>query len=580
MRSLAATCLSLSLAACAFEPAEMEDSIERNVCVEDAECGDAACVDGMCVAMEVEDPLQVMLEITPVRAPNGEASLPIVIDGITVDGTDELEQILPFPRDFEGRIRSEGVPIEAEISFVPVDTVPGLTVDPITASTAARDADDAEDADYSVRLLEGADYHMEVLPTDPMFPPFHRTVTASLDADADISVDYGELAMRRQTFVFADVPDSRTLQVRAYDSDNGDPVSSAAVIEDGEATLLFSPGSMPYRLEVRAEETYDQAAEAGSRDCQRSTGTFPILRVDSEQLEDPQAERIELTLPAPPQLIRFEGTAELCSDAAEQVSVLPITLRTRNVLLGEQGDADPGFIGMFTATADAAKSEANDRYTFCVEVLPGEYDVVVTPPPSTQCALFAETRLVKGPAEGEPASGTLLQLPRAASLAATLKTMDLSPLAGADVDAIALGRSDTILLEEGDVSVTSYNRSGQTVTDEQGEFTLLVDLGSYDVTIKPPVTSGFAWQVRRDVNIGRRGASFSTTIDMASPVAINGELSYGAVAQDTLEGAQIRAFAVVEDAVGDKRAIAIGRADADVEGRFVLLLPPSIREGW
>lgn len=593
MRGLCRTALATMLIACGFEPAEEDSAAELNICTQDSECGEnGACDDGMCVAMDVDDPLAVVLEVTPLRAPNGSAPLPIVLDRVIADGTEELELSLPFTTMISGRIRHDGAPIKAEVSFEPQASIPGTAVNAISTTTAAREASDADEVDYTVNLLQDAEYRMVVSPSDPSFPPFRRMVIA--ESGAEISVDYGELAMRQQTFAFETVPVGRSLQVRAFDAVTGKAVSSASMIVDGEATLRFSPGVTDYRLEIRAEEVYDEGAADNIGGCARSSSTFPVLNVDSTLLEDPQAERIELTLPETPELIRFEGTVELCSDAAEAVTALPITLRSRDVLLSqpiaelqqlEQGPtaatvAGTLFTGTFTATTDADYSTSSKRYMFCVEVLPGEYDVVVTPPAATGCALFAERRLVKAPAQGEAASGTLLQLPEAARLTATLQTMDLSPLVGADVNAVALGRRGSIMLEEGDVSVTSYNRSGQTATDEAGMFTLPVDLGSYDVTIKPPPSSGFAWQIRHDVDIGRRGATFAAIIDMTSPVALRGQLGYGEVARDTLEGAQVRAYAIVETAEGEPRGIAIGKTEADASGSFRLLLPSSIREGW
>jgi hypothetical protein len=205
--------------------------------------------------------------------------------------------------------------------------------------------------------------------------------------------------------------------------------------------------------------------------------------------------------------------------------------------------------------------------------------VVASAAGSVPCAVFAEHRLISAP-QGENASGPLLELPSAAYLKGKVQTMDLSPLSHAAVDAVALGRSGGILLQESDRSVTRYNRSSQSTTASDGEFSLPVDLGTYDVVIKPPSGTGFSWQVRHDVSIGRRDTEFLTVIDMLSPVTLSGTLVYDAP-NTSLEGAEIAAFAIIDDEIDDnERAIPIGRATAGRGGEFMLLLPPSIHEGW
>jgi hypothetical protein len=225
-----------------------------------------------------------------------------------------------------------------------------------------------------------------------------------------------------------------------------------------------------------------------------------------------------------------------------------------------------------------------------VQVMPGEYDVLVTPPPSTlpapqQCALFAERRLIQAPPDGVAASGALLALPSATFLSGTLQTTELAPVKGAAVEAIALGRSDSIELPPDDPSVTLYNRSAQTTTSDVGAFQLPVDVGSYDVVIRPPAESGFPWQVRHDVDIGAlHGAEFATIIDMLSPIALNGTLVYARGAntatQASLDAASVEAYAVITDSANTERAILIGKATADKSGRFMLLFPPSTHMGW
>jgi hypothetical protein len=212
------------------------------------------------------------------------------------------------------------------------------------------------------------------------------------------------------------------------------------------------------------------------------------------------------------------------------------------------------------------------------------------------CALFAERRTIKAPNKDTSiAGGEPLKLLKSAYLGGTLQTMGPAPLSGASVDAIALGRSGVIELPPGNPSVTRYNRTSQTTTADDGTFKLPVDLGSYDIVIKPPVDSGFPWQVNSDVEIGVGApkASLNKTIDMPSPVVVTGTLRYpGATdnAQSTLAGAEIDAYAIIsacppgqdcpDGAKDATRAVAIGKAIADSDNTFMLLLPPKTLTTW
>jgi hypothetical protein len=571
--------LMAPLAGCAAEAAApLGATRDANMCEQDADCLDAGrCVDGMCVATDVRDPLSVILDVTPVRMPEGGRSVPIVLPRFDLRESGERDVSLPTPLRVDGRVRDEDLALEAEITFTPLGRVGGVPADGVRVTTAPEGAGDADldgERDFEVYLLDGTEYRMVVLPLEPGYPPFTRTFEAS--PTANVEVDYADLAVREQTFEIEGGPAERTLRLRAFDPVTGDPVSSSAVVEDGEATLAFMPGRVGYELQVTVEEVQDALAEEEPTDCDYSSRSFPTLTIPSEALEDPDAARIPLSLPEPPALIRYEGTVELCAGADDSVLSLPISLRSREVLLGDQ---EMAFSGSFSATGNTRRGAAQ-QVQFCVEVLPGEYDVVVTPPPEMVCGLFAETRLVKAPEAAAAATGTLLRLPPPAYLKGTLKTMELMPFGGASVDAAPLGR--TVVLDEADLSLTRYNRARQTTTDEEGDFRMLVDLGSYDVTVKPPPGSGYAWQVRHDVDVARRDFEFGTVIDMTSPVMLDGSLAYADdSAPESLQGAEIRAYAVLPaNAESDERALAIGRATADDQGRFTLLLPARVRDGW
>jgi hypothetical protein len=580
--------LAAVLSACSYDAADTGLGFETNTCTQPADCADGSeCRDGMCVAQRADTPLRIALQVTPARTVDGSDPLPLVLDEFTVEGPMLRTFELPPRVDVVGTVRDAGARVDAEVTFVPVDAARGFAARVIAATVSADTAE--RDADFRVRLLRGRAYRVVVRPTDRSLPPYRRTFTA-IDSGDDLSVEYASLiADRRRTYTVTNAPADRSLLVRALDLATGEQISSTATVTEGSAVLQFASDPPPFRLEIRAEQTYAlrETAMLDATACDTETPEFPLFSVAEADLEPGEDGHLRIDMPEIPQRIRFEGAVALCTDAAGARAAgpferLPITLHARSLLLTSESKLTATYDATTTATLDEASAELR----FCVEVMAGDYDVLASPALSVPCALYAERRVIAAPRSGSHASGALLQLPNAAYLKGSLATTERAPVSAAAVDAIALQRSGDIELTPEDASVTRYNRSRRTETDQAGDFTLVVDVGTYDVVVKPPSGSGFSWQVRHDVRIGRRG-DFSTRLEMISPVAIEGRLRDRSE-EHTLDGAEVAAFAIIDDeaagsdapAAQRRRAVPIGRTTAATGGSFTLLLPPSIHQGW
>lgn len=581
------------LASCGFESADEEPRVEMNMCSADTECdANAVCQEGRCVAESADNPLTVLLEISPLSMPDGSEPLPFIQGGFRVEGPAMRHLELPLPVEVRGAILSEGAPVAAHINFTPTARIPSVPPKVIAASVGA-EPESPDAGGFHVQLLSGAEYRMSVYPRAGELPPIVRTVTATAGADYDI--DYDEIELEERVFVFDDTYEERPLRVRAVDRRTGETLSSVAPLRDGEVRLLFPAGSeTPYRLVISAEQEYmleaatdgSEMREAEMPSCDVDTPTFPVFSIDDEvfaaqQLgQETDDERELLRLPAVPNRIRFRGSIELCDDpgvSEGNVPSLPVTLRSSAISFGE---IDSPFAASYSATTDAHFDSESGQFRFCVDLLPGEYEVVVSPPESARCSVFAERRLIRAP-DGVAATGSLLKLPSAVQLTGELRTSNLTPLRAVTVAAIALGRSDVIVHDQPDPSLTQFNRSRETTSDDDGAFALLLDPGSYDIVVRPPEGSGFPWQVQHDVTFNR--GPFDTVFDMRAPVSVEGSLAYEGTTDPTvqasLEGAAVRAFVVIDDPFDTDRGIAVGRATADAAGEFTLLLPPMLRSG-
>jgi hypothetical protein len=552
-----------------------------NTCNVSTDCAKGStCSKGLCVAKNADAPLTIALAVTPQRMRDGSDPLPVILDRFTVEGPMTRSFELPSAVTVHGTIRNEGAPIEAQLSFTPLATIPSVAPKAVTAMVTAGAPD--RKFDYSVQLLSTVRYRMLVRATDPSLLPVHGDFTAG--STVEQSVEFTAIDKQEQTFTISGAPSDRMLLVGAFDRQTGEPISSTAMLaQDGTATISLAPDAPPFRIEIRAAQSFGGDSVSSPGPCDSNTAAFPVFSVDQKDLVVATDGLTHIDLPPQPQRIRYEGTVDLCTEYKGTVAAigkLPITLHAHSLLLPQPST----LTASFDATTDAQLDATTGKLRFCVQVMPGEYDVLVTPPSSVPCALFAERSLVQAP-DGTAASGALLALPSPTYLGGILRTSEHAPVKGAAVEAVALGRSGGIDLPSDDHSVTGYNRSQQATTGDDGSFKLAVDLGSYDVVIKPPADSGFPWQVSHDVDIGAtRGVKFSTVIDMLAPVALSGTLTYarggGSGTQAGLEATQIDAYAVIADAANSERAVPIGQASADKTGHFTLLLPPSTHMDW
>ena len=570
MRGIALGIL-LSAGGCSFDSAE-PGPVVVNSCSMAMECVSGAdCVNGMCIAQKADARLTIALEVTPVRQPDGSSSVPILLEAFTVDMPMERTFELAATKRFQGFVLQQSatgagaVPIEADITFTPVETIRGIESKVITV--AATPTRGSVDPDFSVSLLERRQYRMVVRPRVPSLPPHYAMV---FGGDPDAVIEYPPTTqLFARDVVVKGAAAGRTLRVRALAVGTAEPISSTATLEDGEGTLHFWEAPDAFTLEIRSETTYPATRPPGglANDvlCDGDTPSNPVFTAKSEDLSKDGALRVEL--PELPAHIMFEGWVNLCDaglDAAAPDS-LAISLHADDLL-----PDDAVLAAAFEASTTATYNAENRSLDFCVQVIPGQhYEVLATPPSTMPCALLNKEHTVAAP-PGEMSPGSVsFDLPDAAYLSGTLRTMDSTPLRGAAIDAIALASG-----------ADRYNRSRPASTDVDGSFKLQIDLGTYDVIIKPAPGSGLPWQVRHNVVIGKAD-DFATAIDMHLPVAVEGSLVYrgASTADPSLKDAVVAAYAIIVDG-GSDRAVPIGSTTADQNGRFTLLLPPSIQSGW
>jgi hypothetical protein len=567
------SCLALAAQACSFDLLEPVVVLE-NRCQTDSDCPGAHCELDMCVASST-DLYPITLEVTPASAGYGVDPPTIVLPAFALGGSDERAVDVPDPAVVFGNVRVGGQAIAAEVRFVAMTGNQTLTPRPISVTTTdgAVSISTGDRADYSAALLSDTDYRVTVMPAErAALPPLSLVLAAGTQPTRRFDAIYDSVRFSVLSIDVLGLPEG-TWSVVAIDPSTAEEISTRATVSIANTLVTLAS--------VEAFDLFDLVLAPVSEPGVATT--LPTFRMSHTTLAVVNGTST-LELPTLSPVVSFTGVVEHCRDLSLEPDVgtrpaMSAALRSRSLLAVDGALTDAA---TFTTTATASYDASLREWSFSAQVPPGQYDVVVAPSGADECGVFAESREIQAPSQASAATSALLQLPTVSFLAGRVRAgaQMSSPVMGATVVANGLGLRDTIALEPNDETVTRYNRSQQTSTDGLGEFTLPIDVGAYDVLVKPPSDSGYAWHVLRDVNVGARtDTPFEREVNFSAPVLLRVVLETLA-GVESMAGATVRAYTTTADAERGERALPLGSAVADEQGHFILLLPASIDQGW
>lgn len=551
--------LALTLVGCAnFGDPQLQ---VRNACAAPEDCVAGVCSESICVSTETGD-LEIALRVIPSEdSPTlgswTEAPFPLV-------SSIEHDVTLPHIVQIVGTLDwagDERIPATLTFSRPGLD---GRPLDRVTVSTFTEPMRIGDiDADFSARLEAGAMYTVEVTPSPanmpgtevpwlrelpPMrilqletpsspegsaiwpvelsYPPFD-TVCTSMFAGCSLA----------GTVVNSDADPQEGLQVRAVESSTGRVVSSTALTDaDGSFSIVTSPDAEAFVLRVTG---------GGERML------FPTVSVDPALL--PPGETVRIRVPDA-QMVTYRGTVQ--TEGGDGVGAT-LTFESNDVF-----DAAVMARGSFRTSTS---TEPNG--SFEVELLAGTYEIVVSPTAGTYAPVADELRITP-PMTGEPiVSGQLFITPERAVLGGTVRTAAGETFPDVQLEAVALG----IQADEDMPRAAIYNRSSDATSGEMdGLFDLRLDVGVYDVFVKPPAESKYGWLVMPNYTVGSL-RTLANPFEIQPPVPVQG------VIRDA-NGTEIpnAEITVLGRREGGERFVELGRARADENGFYRVLVSPRL----
>jgi hypothetical protein len=257
-------------------------------------------------------------------------------------------------------------------------------------------------------------------------------------------------------------------------------------------------------------------------------------------MDDPEPKRILI-----PRLDAVQFTGRVRDIEEKAVPGATVRFSSTGIFGGGQLGLQGAFSGSATTDAEGV---------FGTELLPGFYSITVTPPEDAEndWGVFSEEFVV---GEEDP---QVLTLPSQVDLSGLISTFRDESAAGVTV--LARGRPA--------VGSEPAPRSQETVSDELGGFAMSVDAGRYDVQVKVPSETGYAWAVEPDMDVTE---GVGRTYRLAPPISVVGTIRTSTTVP--VPDALVRAYVLSETEAGP-RSIQVAETTTAADGSYNLLIAP------
>jgi hypothetical protein len=578
------------LASVACSPNPEQFAVVRNFCARDSDCvqmGTAAEESAICNAVttrcehpRAREPYPLILQVSldsdlGSRVPRYSRETELLTTRV-----DDAVLSVPNAVTVTGAIRQTAGRslVQAAVTFTPITSTAGYPVLPVTEYTSP--LDDGTENNLRTLLDPGLAYDVRIQPLkgdSENLPP--KTLSGLRFDDSDTP---------RFDFTYPEVTE---LALRIVDG-QGNPQKDAYVrLVDRATKAVISSTNRSHEdglVVLRAEDDHLTAGFEILLGFAMGNPWLEQLRADPARLEPGlDGGAPVLAVPTLPDKVTYEGRLGMPADLQGQsvdpaelvfVSTFPAPSGSGNTAerfwcrSNRVADPLPPFVCSAEISAVTDKSGQ-----FSVQLLPGEYRVYARPSGGVDDATAVRTVLledviVQRPTPDNPLqSGQLIQLEKAVGYTGLVVTPDrrFSPNVAVRADAL-----DVHLAADEVGSVAHYARSIETITDLRGRFSIRIDEGYYDLSLRPSADTGFAWSHVPNRAVLARSGAYLGELALQSPVVYAGKV----VGADSIpiNSATVDAYAVVQSLEGTPRAVRVATTQVDTDGQFELLLPPKM----
>jgi len=606
--------LTFALAACSVAGVDQApNSIAQNRCTSEADCAGGSCVNGECRSRSGTI-RTVLFEVTPPADGTLIAGAQFLKPDITLPSEGELQLVLDPVSQVAGRVTAGklacgtdgpkflndsgdlyAIPSDASISayitFIPSSTALGLYSPPTVVKSG---------------LVKGSYFGFSV-----NLPPGEYDIYIEPGVQADDSCPVppqlrrGQLLKGGSLNRIIPLPAPSTFELHVswplsdhaldhWHADMLDPVSGRVISNSVELTPHGKEyvAKISYFPVVVGETVGGGAGELVrlSPPAQVAAPTVLMTRsalglFDGDRGTLDKFTSLSASLPTPIRL-KAQVTGPTRRPVASSVTLVATTTRMDTTILGIQ----PGVWASFVR-----KAQVGADGQFELDVLPGTYRVSATPnatldttsdDPDARLAQATETWVL--PDSPSVQAGKVVTL--GSSLPINGQVFDSSGTAGvatALVQALpspATIRSNVVDQALGESSPVPRASIGNVAED--GTFGLIVDGGTFDLSVRPQPSTGFGWVVFPSVGV--QPALAGPNLGKQSiplPVSYSGTVTMpGSGAPLTVPNALIRAYIYMSngeptaDASKADSVLQVAETRANNDGTFEVLIPASVNQ--
>ncbi len=422
--------------------------------------------------------------------------------------------------------------------------------------------------EYTASLFRDVVYTVTVSPLGSdaeVYPPvvFPSMLRAPVEAD----IFPLEIRFPESTVLRGEVKDTAgrpqvNARLRAVTPDGREFSSLGRTNGRGEFSITLSAGTSSAAYLIRVES-------------ESSTGPLPTLVVDPRRVWPDEQGIARILVP------QFERRAARYSARVEGYDGRALFGASVQFRADSVVDPETGARG----TLQSAPFMTNSLGEFEAALLPGMYDLVVTPPRAMAAqnyGVLAQRVVIAEESVGADLRGQVFTLPERVLLSARVRSFSLRPVSGANVSANPLppSTSPDFLARATDAEIRAavFSRTRDDLTSSSGTVDAKYDSGVYHFLIRPSFASGLPWTYVYDQALTRASGlgSDRTVLDVTVgvPRVIRGRVID--TANQRISGARVDVFTTRVGTASRTDLLGVGSAISDSNGAFELLVDSSL----